>query len=48
MFRSEFFNTFNSPQYSNPGSTLGTGTFGRITGAAIANRQIQMALKYLF
>jgi hypothetical protein len=48
MFRSEFFNTFNSPQFSNPGSTLGTGTFGRITGTAIANRQIQMALKYQF
>jgi outer membrane receptor protein involved in Fe transport len=48
MFRSEFFNTFNSPQFSNPGSTLGTGTFGRVTGTATANRQIQMALKYIF
>jgi hypothetical protein len=27
---------------------LGTGTFGRITGTAIASRQIQMALKYMF
>src|SRR5215467_9054095 len=48
MFRSEFFNAFNSPQFSNPGSSFGTGTFGRITGTAIANRQIQMALKYSF
>ena len=48
MFRSEFFNAFNSPQFSNPGGTLGTGTFGRVTGTAIANRQIQMALKYSF
>ena len=48
MLRSEFFNAFNSPQFSNPGATLGTGTFGRITGTAIANRQIQVALKYVF
>jgi hypothetical protein len=48
MFRSEFFNAFNAPQFSNPGSALGTGTFGRITGTALANRQIQLALKYMF
>ena len=48
MFRSEFFNAFNSPQFSNPGSSLGTGTFGRITSTALANRQIQFALKYMF
>jgi hypothetical protein len=48
MFRSEFFNAFNTPQFSNPGSSLGTGTFGRITSTALASRQIQFALKYLF
>ncbi|HYM11194.1 MAG TPA: TonB-dependent receptor [Bryobacterales bacterium] len=48
MFRSELFNAFNAPQFSNPGSALGTGTFGRITGTANANRQIQFALKYMF
>jgi hypothetical protein len=48
MFRSEFFNAFNSPQFSNPGGSLGTGTFGRITSTSLASRQIQMALKYSF
>jgi hypothetical protein len=48
MVRGEFFNAFNSPQFSNPGGTLGTGTFGRITSTALASRQIQLALKYMF
>ncbi len=48
LFRSEFFNAFNSPQFGKPGSALGTGTFGRITSTALANRQIQFALKYMF
>lgn len=48
LFRSEFFNAFNTPQFSNPGGTLGTGTFGRITSTSVPNRQIQFALKYMF
>jgi hypothetical protein len=48
LFRSEFFNSFNSPQFSNAGATLGSGTFGVITSTALPNRQIQFALKYLF
>ena len=48
LFRSEFFNAFNTPQFANPGGTLGTGTFGRVTSTALPNRQIQFALKYLF
>jgi hypothetical protein len=48
MFRSEFFNAFNTPQFANPGSSLGTGTFGRVTSTALPNRQIQFALKYMF
>jgi hypothetical protein len=48
LFRSEFFNTFNSPQFSNAGATLGSGTFGVITSTEVPNRQIQFALKYLF
>ncbi|MBI3693501.1 MAG: hypothetical protein HY238_01490 [Acidobacteria bacterium] len=47
-FRAEFFNAFNTPQLSNPGSSLGTGTFGRVTSTFIDQRQIQMALKYSF
>lgn len=48
LFRTELFNTFNTPQFGNPGTSLGTGTFGRVTGTAADNRQIQLALKYSF
>jgi hypothetical protein len=48
LFRTEFFNAFNTPQFANPGGVLGTGTFGRVTGTRADNRQIQFALKYTF
>jgi outer membrane receptor protein involved in Fe transport len=48
LFRAELFNTFNTPQFGNPGATLGTGTFGRVTNTASDNRQVQLALKYSF
>jgi outer membrane receptor protein involved in Fe transport len=50
MFRTEFFNAFNTPQFNNPGSTLGTGSFGVIssTRGLNPNRQMQFALKYMF
>jgi hypothetical protein len=48
LFRAEFFNIFNTPQFANPGGSLGTGTFGRVTSTAADNRQIQFALKYSF
>jgi hypothetical protein len=50
MFRTEFFNAFNTPQFNNPGNTLGTGSFGVIssTRGLNPNRQMQFALKYMF
>ena len=48
LFRTELFNAFNTPQFANPVSTLGSGSFGRVTGTAGDNRVIQFALKYLF
>jgi outer membrane receptor protein involved in Fe transport len=48
LFRAEFFNAFNTPQLNNPGGTLGTGTFGRVTSTFADQRQIQLALKYSF
>jgi len=48
LFRAELFNSFNTPQFGQPGGTLGTGTFGRVTSTRSDNRQIQLALKYTF
>jgi hypothetical protein len=47
-FRMEFYNALNHAQFSNPGTTLGTATFGVITQTSVAPRLIQFALKYLF
>jgi hypothetical protein len=48
QFRSEFFNIFNTPAFSNPNSTFGTSNFGSITSTKSNNRQIQFGLKLLF
>lgn len=48
MFRAEFFNAFNTPQFSNPDTALGNETFGRVTSTSNPQRQIQLALKYSF
>jgi hypothetical protein len=48
VFRAEFYNAFNHAQFSNPGTTLGTATFGVVTGTSVAPRLIQFGLKYLF
>ncbi|HYM12436.1 MAG TPA: TonB-dependent receptor [Bryobacterales bacterium] len=47
QFRTEFFNFPNHANFGNPGTTLGTPTFGQITSAGDP-RTLQFGLKYLF
>ena len=46
-FRVEMFNVTNTPLFTTLGRTLGTSTFGRITGAE-AEREMQLGLKFYF
>jgi hypothetical protein len=47
-FRSEFFNAFNHPQFSNPAANVAAATFGVITTTSVGPRIIQFALRYAF
>ena len=48
QLRGEFFNFFNTPAFSNPGATFGTGSFGTVGSTSNNNRQIQIAMKLIF
>ena len=48
VFRSEFFNAFNTPQFTLPASTIGVTGVGTIAATARPSRQIQFALKFVF
>jgi hypothetical protein len=47
QFRAEMFNSLNHVNLGNPGTSLGTPSFGRILGSNSA-RSIQLGLKYGF
>jgi hypothetical protein len=46
--RFEAFNALNTPQFSNPGASFGASSFGAISSTKINNRELQLAVKYLF
>lgn len=50
VFRTEFYNAFNHPQFNNPAglNVASPAAFGHITTLSVASRLIQFGLKYLF
>ena len=48
QFRGEVFNLFNNVNLANPGGTLGTASYGKITGTTGDPRIVQFALRYAF
>ena len=49
QFRTEFFNTFNHPQFNNPSNVnVNSTSFGLINSTSVNPRLIQFALKYSF
>jgi hypothetical protein len=47
-FRLEAFNALNHPQFAAPGASQGSGNFGVIASTHSDNRDLQLALKYVF
>jgi hypothetical protein len=47
-FRTEFFNLFNTPQFSNPSTNFSASTYGQISSTSVNSRFIQFALKLAF
>jgi hypothetical protein len=48
QFRWEAFNFLNTPQFSAPSRSFGSSNFGQITSTITNNREMQLALKYIF
>jgi hypothetical protein len=48
QFRAELFNAFNHPNWGNPGTTLGTASFGVINSNSNLPRDIQLGLKFRY
>ncbi len=46
--RIEVFNLFNTPQFANPGTSVGSADFGQILSTISPARQLQFALKLEF
>ncbi len=48
LFRAEFFNAFNHPQFANPDVATADATFGRILATTVNPRVVQFCLKFNF
>jgi hypothetical protein len=48
LFRWEFYNVFNHPNFSQFVNTLSSGSFGQYQGTATNMRQMQASLKFTF
>lgn len=48
QFRMEVFNLFNTTQFANPNTSVGSASFGRIQSTINPARQMQFALKFEF
>jgi hypothetical protein len=47
-FRAEAFNLTNTAVWSAPNATLNSTTFGKVSGTASTQRELQVALKIYF
>ncbi len=48
QFRAEFFNISNTPQFAAPNTTVGSSTFGQVTGIWAPPRSVQFGLRLSF
>lgn len=48
QFRAEFFNILNQATFYTPGGSLGSSSFGKSTGTATTEREIQFGLRFIF
>jgi hypothetical protein len=48
QFRADFFNTFNHPQFANPGTVVNNANFGVISSTVVGPRIVQLGMKFLF
>ncbi|QNI31137.1 carboxypeptidase regulatory-like domain-containing protein [Alloacidobacterium dinghuense] len=48
LFRTEFYNALNHPQFSNPDTNFTSATFGVVSSTAVNPRVAQLALKLVF
>jgi hypothetical protein len=48
LFRAEFYNVLDHPQFANPDANFTSATFGVISSTAVNPRVVQLALKFVF